>query len=64
MEPSILRSSSQWYVSAESLKRRGIPCSEQIALDNITPESTEADSKTLFTFLNNKLGVPGDRGYM
>ncbi|KAI9456697.1 Tautomerase/MIF [Lactarius psammicola] len=35
-----------------------------ISLDNITPESTEGYSKALFTFLNNTLGVPGDRGYV
>jgi phenylpyruvate tautomerase len=45
-------------------KRRGISCSEQIALDNITPEITEAYSETLFEFMKNMLRVPGDRGYM
>ncbi|KAF8274264.1 Tautomerase/MIF [Lactarius quietus] len=35
-----------------------------IGLDNIMPETTEAYSKELFAFLNNKLGVPGDRGYI
>ncbi|KAI9453610.1 Tautomerase/MIF [Lactarius psammicola] len=34
------------------------------SLDNITPESTEGYSKALFAFLNNTLGVPGDRGYI
>ncbi|KAN0127574.1 Tautomerase/MIF [Lactarius tabidus] len=35
-----------------------------IALDNVTPECTEEYSKTFFAFLNNTLGVPGDRGYI
>ncbi|KAH9038946.1 Tautomerase/MIF superfamily [Lactarius pseudohatsudake] len=35
-----------------------------ISLDNITPESTEAYSNSLFTFLKDTLGVPGDRGYI
>ncbi|KAH9051490.1 Tautomerase/MIF superfamily [Lactarius vividus] len=35
-----------------------------ISLDNITPESTEAYSNTLFAFLKDTLGVPGDRGYI
>ncbi|KAH9180220.1 Tautomerase/MIF superfamily [Lactarius sanguifluus] len=35
-----------------------------ISLDNITPESTEAYSNALFTFLKDTLGVPGDRGYI
>lgn len=35
-----------------------------IALDNITPEITEAYSETLFEFMKNMLRVPGDRGYI
>ncbi len=37
---------------------------EQVSLDNFTPESTEGYSKSLFAFLTNALGIPGDRGYM
>jgi len=35
-----------------------------MSLDDITPENTEAYSKTFFAFLNKTLGVPGDRGYI
>jgi len=34
------------------------------SLDNITPEANEAFSKDFFAFLKNRLGTPGDRGYI
>ncbi len=36
----------------------------QKSLDNINHEVNEQYSKVLFKFLEDKLGVPGDRGYM
>ncbi|EED81730.1 predicted protein [Postia placenta Mad-698-R] len=34
------------------------------SLDNITPELNEGYSKVLYNFLESKLGIPGDRGYI
>ncbi|TFK72217.1 Tautomerase/MIF [Pluteus cervinus] len=34
------------------------------SLDNINPAANVQYSKALFEFLNKKLGVPGDRGYI
>ncbi|KAF8479100.1 Tautomerase/MIF [Russula ochroleuca] len=34
------------------------------SLDNITPERNEAYSNALFTFLKDKFGLQGDRGYI
>ena len=36
----------------------------QTSLGNINPEVNEKYSATLFPYLKEKLGVPGDRGYM
>ncbi|TFK25820.1 Tautomerase/MIF [Coprinopsis marcescibilis] len=35
-----------------------------VSLDNINPEVNEKYSKALFKFFEDKLGVPGDRGYV
>ena len=36
----------------------------QISLDNLQPEKNEKYSKAFFEFFKEKLGVPGDRGYV
>ncbi|KAI0737875.1 Tautomerase/MIF [Daedaleopsis nitida] len=35
-----------------------------VSLDNITAETTEKYSKAFFAFFKEKLGIPGDRGYV
>lgn len=35
-----------------------------VSLDNITPETNEEYSKKLFGYVEEKLGVPGHRGYI
>lgn len=36
----------------------------QISLDNLNVEANEKYSKAFFDFFKEKLGVPGDRGYV
>lgn len=36
----------------------------QTSLDNINPEVNEKYSAEFFKYFKEKLGVPGDRGYM
>jgi hypothetical protein len=36
----------------------------QISLDNLNDEANEKYSKAFFSFFEEKLGVPGERGYM
>ena len=36
----------------------------QTSWDNLPPENTEKLSKAFATFIQEKLGIPHDRGYM